>query len=517
MRYAGGLLGGSWLTALTSDLGKGMFDGTWLVLNFDKLGPANWLWGKQYHVYADIDAGADRYLAFEQWWGDFIQLRGDELQYLVDNLFIGDRLTRNELRATDGTSFDIRNVTSPIVAFTSTGDNISPPPQALGWIADLYPDVAAIRATDQTIVYCVTEKVGHLALYVSTQVGAKEDEEFIRLMDVIDYLPPGLFEMVVAPRPPDVPRAGFVTGDWIARFEPRTIDDIRALGRNSPADDRAFAAAAVVSDRNLAAYRTWVQPWMRLLASQPIADLAKALNPLRLSYTMFADRNPWMTGINAMATSVSTARKPVKAGNPFLTLQEQVSEQIMARLDSYRDARDRLQEQVFFGIYGSPMVQALCGIDQHSAVRPVPDTSVEKLAVQQARITSYAGKLNTGGFDAAFSRAVLYVLGADRSLDQRCALALDTARDRLMHLTLPAFKLLVREQFFLLHTEGERAIGALEFLVPQSVERAKLLKEVDAIFDAGGAVSAAEHGRRMRLSLLLGARAKTDKVPAAAV
>ena len=46
MRYSGGLLGGDWLTAMTSDLGNGKFDGTWLVLNFDSLGPANWLWGK---------------------------------------------------------------------------------------------------------------------------------------------------------------------------------------------------------------------------------------------------------------------------------------------------------------------------------------------------------------------------------------------------------------------------------------------------------------------------------------
>src|SRR3954452_586382 len=31
MRYTGGLLGGSWVTALTSDLGRGKFDGAWLV------------------------------------------------------------------------------------------------------------------------------------------------------------------------------------------------------------------------------------------------------------------------------------------------------------------------------------------------------------------------------------------------------------------------------------------------------------------------------------------------------
>ena len=41
MRYTGGLLGGSWLTALMGDLGNGKFDGAWLVSNFENLNPAN--------------------------------------------------------------------------------------------------------------------------------------------------------------------------------------------------------------------------------------------------------------------------------------------------------------------------------------------------------------------------------------------------------------------------------------------------------------------------------------------
>ena len=46
MRYSGGLLGGSWLTALTSDLGRGKFDGAWLVQNFENQNPGNTLWTK---------------------------------------------------------------------------------------------------------------------------------------------------------------------------------------------------------------------------------------------------------------------------------------------------------------------------------------------------------------------------------------------------------------------------------------------------------------------------------------
>jgi hypothetical protein len=506
MRYGGGLLGGSWLTALSSDLGNGMFDGTWLVLNFDSLGPANWLWGKQYNVYADVDAGAERYLAFEKWWGDFIQLRGDELQYLVDNFFIGDKLTRNQLRSTDGTPFDVRNVTSPIIVFTSTGDNISPPPQTLGWIPDLYEDVDDIRATDQTIVYCVTEKIGHLALYVSAKVGAKEDEEFIYLMDVIDCLPPGLFEMVVSPRPADVPRAGFVTGDWMARFEARDVEDIRKLGRNSPADDRAFAAVAAVSERNLAAYRTWAQPMVRLLVNQPAADAAKALNPLRLSYTLFADGNPWMTGVRQLAGVVAAVRKPVAPDNPFLVLQTRVSAQVTAGLEMYRKARDHLQEQMFFGFYGSRTVQALVGIDEGSDVRPHPVTSPEALEAQKTRAGTYAGKLRIGGFDEAFARAILYVFGADRVVDQRCALALNATRGQMTQRSLVAVKMLVRDQFFVLLTYGERAVDALADMVPEADARVTLLKKVDAILGAGDLPSAAEHDRVARLSQVLAPR-----------
>ena len=332
MRYSGGLLGGSWLTAMTSDLGNGKIDGTGLILNFDMLNPANWLWGKQYEVYTHIDSDADRYLKFEKWWGDFIQLNGDELQFLVDNLFIGDKLTRDELRSSDGTIFDLRAITSPIIVFTSTQDNISPPPQALGWIIDLYRDVEAIRATGQTIVYCVSQEVGHLAIFVSSKVGAKEDEEFVQLVDVIDCLPPGLFEMVISPRPANVPAAGFVTGDWIARFEARSLDDIKALGRNSPEDDRAFAAVARMSELNLSLYRTFLQPFVRAIANQPMADLTRALNPLRLSYTMFADSNPWMRCVPPLAEVVSAARKPVAADNPFLGMQTFASTQITTAL-----------------------------------------------------------------------------------------------------------------------------------------------------------------------------------------
>jgi len=101
---------------------------------------------------------------------------------------------------------------------------------------------------------------------------------------------------------------------------------------------------------------------------------------------------------------------------------------------------------MFFGFYGSPFVQALLGLSAGIEVRPFPGASPEKLAARRARADAYAAKLQTGGFDEALTRALLYVIAADRTLDQRCALALNVARQQLMHLSLAEFKVLWRDQ-----------------------------------------------------------------------
>ena len=46
MRYAGGMLGGTWLASLAADLGDGMFDGAYLVENFENLQPGQHVLGQ---------------------------------------------------------------------------------------------------------------------------------------------------------------------------------------------------------------------------------------------------------------------------------------------------------------------------------------------------------------------------------------------------------------------------------------------------------------------------------------
>jgi hypothetical protein len=174
MRYLGGLLGGTWLTALTGDMGKGIFDGANLVSNFESLNPANTYWEKPYGLYSKVDTEAQRFLDFETWWGSPVLLNGGEMQWIADNLFVGNKLTAGEIHASDGTRIDLRNIRSPIVVFCSWGDNITPPQQALGWITDLYTHESDIVANGQTIVYTTHQTIGHLGIFVSGKVATKE-------------------------------------------------------------------------------------------------------------------------------------------------------------------------------------------------------------------------------------------------------------------------------------------------------------------------------------------------------
>ena len=121
MRYTGGILGGTWLTALSGDLGAGNFDGANLIANFEQLNPANTSWKKEYNVYSKVDTEKERFLVFETWWGSPVLLNAGEMQWIVDNLFVGNRLSTGQIRTSDGVRVDLRNIKSPIIVLLLLG------------------------------------------------------------------------------------------------------------------------------------------------------------------------------------------------------------------------------------------------------------------------------------------------------------------------------------------------------------------------------------------------------------
>jgi hypothetical protein len=506
MRYSGGLFGGSWLTALVSDLGHGKFDGAWLVQNFESQNPANTLWTKQYNLYSQIDTEAPRYLGFERWWGGHVNLNAEEIQFIVDELFIGNNLAAGRIRTRDGTTIDLRNVRSPIVVFCSKGDNVTPPQQALGWILDLYENVDEIRSYGQTIVYTIHESVGHLGIFVSGGVAKKEHGEFSSNIDLIDTLPPGLYEAVIESKTGDTANPDLAGGNWVMRCEARTLDDIRALGGNDAADERRFATAARVSEINLALYRTFAQPAVRALASAPLAGWMQQLHPLRLQYEMFSDANPLMAPIGIMAEHARGSRRPVAADNPLVAIQEAVSRQVVAALDAWRDTSEALAERSFLAMYGSPMLQAAAGIDPAATqpMRRAPKSPLHQ-ELLRTRIAELKSSIPIGGPREAVIRALLYAGMGRGAVDERGFEMVRRIRRTHGDLPLSAFKALVREQFNMLLVDQEAALAALPAMLPPDAEtRHKAFELIEQVAGARGEWSADDKARMDEIARLFG-------------
>jgi len=515
MRYSGGLLGGSWLTALTSDLGGGKFDGGWLVQNFENMNPANTLWTKQYNVYAKVDTEAPRYLEFERWWGGHVNLNAEEIQFIVDELFVGNNLAAGRIQTSDGTAVDLRNIHSPIVVFCSEGDNITPPQQALGWILDLYENVDDIRSYGQTIVYTVHETVGHLGIFVSGGVARKEHSEFSSNIDLIDVLPPGLYEATFERKSGDTTNPDLVSGEWIMRCEERTLDDIRALGGNAPEDERRFATAARVSEANLALYRTFVQPAVKALMPPGAAEWMRQCHPLRLQYAMFSDDNPFLAPLAGLAQQARENRRPAAANNPFVAAQEAVSRQIVGALDAWRDVHDTLSEWMFLTVYGSPLLQASVGVDPASTApsRKAGKSPLHR-ELRQARIAGMKSHIRSGGLQECFVRGLLYVGFSRGRVDERGLDALRRIRlvEEERRLTLAQFKAMAREQFLMLLLDPEATLAAIPDLLPADAdERRKGLAAIRQVLSASGEIAGDAVERLARIARLFG----VDEAPPA--
>ena len=479
MRYTGGLAGGSWLTELTGDLGKGIFDGGHLVKNFENLNPANTLWSKNYDLWAKIDTEGPRFLEFEKWWGGHVNLNAEEMQWIVDNLFVGNRLATAEIVTTDGVRIDLRNIRSPIVCFCSKGDNITPPQQSLGWIVDLYDKDDEIRACGQTIVYAVHESVGHLGIFVSGGVARKEHQEFASNIELIDVLPPGIYEAVMTPKTADLANPDLVSGEWLVRFEPRTLNHIREIVQPDPESERRFAAVRRVSEINLGLYRTFLKPFVTATMATELPSWLQTRSSEELLFEIFSEKNPFIGNISEIAAQVREQRQVVASDNPLLELQGEISDRIVAALNGYRDMRDAYLENVFRTIYGSPLLQGMVGLNaSDGAPRRRPGVEPGRVALTRQRIAELKASIAEGGPREAAIRALVYVGMVGAGVDERAFNELRLMRAEHDGLTLEAFKKILREQFFSLLLDQDAALAAIPDMLRKNPAQSAVLLDV---------------------------------------
>ena len=345
MRISGGLLGGAWLTHLMGDLGDGRLDGAWLAQNFESLQPEKAIWEKHANLLTNIDTEADRFLDFERWWGGYYALNAPEMMSIVKNLFIGNKLEKGTMEVDDGCTVDLRQITNPIIVFASYGDNITPPAQALGWVAEVYADTADLIAAGQRIVYLTNPHVGHLGIFVSASVAKLEHRAILESLDEIEALEPGLYEMKIEnpTGDPDCHKA-----DLIVTYERREVSDLRA---DYPRE--AFEKVAEVSTTLDSFYSAFVSPWVRAMTTPASAEALKSLHPMRTSRYMFSEAyNPWMRGVRMMADSLRDTRQPLPADHPGIVAERKAMSDVGQMIQTARERRDATYEQAFRRLYG---------------------------------------------------------------------------------------------------------------------------------------------------------------------
>src|SRR3954449_4807143 len=297
------------------------------------------------------------------------------------------------------------------------------------------------------------------------------------------------------------------------RCEARTLDDIRAMGGNSAEDERRFETAKRVSEMNLQAYQKYVQPWVKSMVTPQMAELMRDWHPLRLQYEMLSSHNPIMPVVAKAADKAREERKPVAKDNPFLSLQQKVSEQIVSSLDNWRDSQEKLSEALFLAVYGSPALQAAVGVDPESKVSRKREMDASYRELLEARIAELKSKIGSGGLREAGIRALLYVGSARGMVDERSLEAMRRLRQakESARLTLAEFKMLVREQFFMLLLDREAALAAIPKLLPDDAnQRRAAFTTMSEVLSASEDITGERASRLQRVAQLFGLDAETS-------
>lgn len=485
MRYKGGLLGGVWMNSLLSDISDGKFDGANLVMNMEMLNPANTNWKKLYNVYSNIDTEEDRFLDFEKWWGGFFWMTKAEIHKIVDGLFIGNHLVKGDFTLDDGEVINLKNFGHPVVVFASEGDNITPPQQALNWIVQVYGTVDEIKRNQQVIVYIIHPKIGHLGIFVASSIAKKEQSEIIGSVEMINYLAPGLYEMIIE-HDPSKPWLN----DYEVKFEERTIADLMALD-DGFGDEDAFGHVAALSEINDSFYNAFISPLVKAVTNRNSALALKLLHPLRVQRYVVSDVNPSLIPVATLAPYVKENRVEIGEQNRFRLIEKDISDLIEESWNLYRDLRDMRDEALFKAIYTNPLVTLMIPSKTQTATDAVDGV----LAVASRKDDLKKDKkkwgqaMEDGGYADGLIRVLAAVIAIDKTIEEieiKEAGQIIRTRPEFRDMKIEQFRALVAAQFRMIQVDSKKALAALPKLLKTPEERAEAIKFAHQVAAAGG-------------------------------
>ena len=504
MRYNGGLLGGVVPAMLTADLGAGEFDGAHLVSNFEMLNPSRNFFGKYYDLFADVDNKRESFLEFEKWWGGFHFTNEAEICWIVEQLFVGNRLSKGQAQLEPGKLLDLKAIRAPIIVFASRGDNITPPQQALNWIVDTFVDEQEIRVRGQRILYMVHEKVGHLGIFVSSSVARKEHAEMTSTLNTIEALAPGLYEMKIDEMAGDEGNEHFFVS-----FHDRTMQDILNTVENDREQEKDFAAVARFSEMGAQAYNLSLRPVVQALVTQASADALRDAHPSRLSRKLFSDANPLLGLLEPTVEWARDTRQKAGADNPFLGLERFMANSVMQTMDLMRDLRDAAYENAFLSIYGTPWMHTL------------GKSGVEEVAVEDAsnqrhlpEVKAALANMEHGDLGAGVIRMLILLAGSRGSVRkdrlERSAQVLNETHP-FKDMGAQRRAELIQQQSLIAEFEPKRAVDTLPILLKTSEDRQLALAVVNHILGARAEMEPHSLQLVQRMEQLLGVPGKDGK------
>ena len=476
MRYAGGMLGGTWPASLTSDLGAGKFDGAWLVQNFENLNLANTYWDKYYHVFANADTEPPRFLEFERWWGGFYLMNREEIEWITRNLFVGNKLWTGGVQTGEGGVFDLRELKVPVILFASMGDNITPPEQAFNWVADVYGSTEEIKARGQVIIGLLHKDIGHLGIFVSGKVAKKEHAQIVNVMESVEALPPGLYGMHITERKG---AEGKVAYD--VSFEEKRLEDLVArLNHFQRADEQPFEAVNAVSEFNQRAYELFARPLVQSVASEFTAKMARNLHPLRAQRWSLSDLNPALWWVGPAAEMVKKQRKALPADHPLRQGEQLASELTSASLEYVRGVRDAMSEAMFFQTYGNLFSLYLA---DHADPKHGPQAARDARELPVVK-EALAGMENGGYAEAAARAAFLLARQGEPLPLSRLELKkelLAEYKDLLPSLSPDEARRVRGAQELIVRYAPEQAVATLPRLLPQKSDRERFMSLLERL------------------------------------
>ena len=162
---------------------------------------------------------------------------------------------------------------------------------------------------------------------------------------MIDLMPPGLYEAVIEEVGEETANRELIEGNYLFRLVPRTLDDIRKLGGNSPEDDLKFAAVKPRVDDQPPALSKPTSAGRTSVTPPAFGEWARKMHPNRVRFAIFSDENPAM-GHGGEAPSGSAKSASGRRGECFCAAEKTMAAAISATLSAFGAARDAMTEQL---------------------------------------------------------------------------------------------------------------------------------------------------------------------------